>query len=63
MVLLSQTEYPLVSGLQSIFQDDQGGVISEGIFSLAPPSKLYTPSTLNIVLLQRHTHLNVCAVK
>ena len=39
MVLLSQTEYPLVSGLQSIFQDDQGGVISEGIFSLAPPSK------------------------
>ena len=34
MVLLSQTEYPLVSGLQSIFQDDQGGVIYEGIFSI-----------------------------
>ena len=26
-------------------------------------SKLYTPSTLNIVLIQWHTHLNVCAVK
>ena len=28
-----------------------------------PESKLYTPSTLNIVLIQWHTHLNVCAVK
>ena len=26
-------------------------------------SKLYTPSTLNIVLILWHTHLNVCAVK
>ena len=26
-------------------------------------AKLYTPSTLNIVLIQWHTHLNVCAVK
>ena len=26
-------------------------------------SKLYIPSTLNIALLQWHTHLNVCAVK
>ena len=26
-------------------------------------SKLYTPSTLNIVLIQWHTHWNVCAVK
>ena len=25
--------------------------------------KLYIPSTLNIALLQWHTHLNVCAVK
>ena len=25
--------------------------------------KLYTPNTLNIVLIQLHTHLNVCAVK
>ena len=31
--------------------------------SLALKSKLYTPSTLNIVLIQWHTHLNVCAVK
>lgn len=26
-------------------------------------AKLYIPSTLNIALLQWHTHLNVCAVK
>ena len=26
-------------------------------------TKLYIPSTLNIALLQWHTHLNVCAVK
>ena len=26
-------------------------------------SYMYTPSTLNIVLIQWHTHLNVCAVK
>ena len=28
-----------------------------------PLPKLYIPSTLNIALLQWHTHLNVCAVK
>ena len=32
-------------------------------FELAMKSKLYIPSTLNIALLQWHTHLNVCAVK
>ena len=26
-------------------------------------AELYTPSTLNIVLIEWHTHLNVCAVK
>ena len=30
-------------------------------FDIVP--KLYIPSTLNIALLQWHTHLNVCAVK
>ena len=30
---------------------------------LDPAPKLYIPSTLNIALLQWHTHLNVCAVK
>ena len=28
-----------------------------------PPSKLYTPSTLNIDFIQWHTQLNMCAVK
>ena len=32
------------------------------ILSVCSP-KLYIPSTLNIALLQWHTHLNVCAVK
>ena len=30
---------------------------------LVSNAKLYIPSTLNIALLQWHTHLNVCAVK
>ena len=33
------------------------------LFFFMISSKLYIPSTLNIALLQWHTHLNVCAVK
>ena len=32
-------------------------------YFLVVKPKLYIPSTLNIALLQWHTHLNVCAVK
>ena len=41
--------------------DRQGGGYFTPKFWLK--SKLYIPSTLNIALLQLHTHLNVCAVK
>ena len=47
----------------SVFSHDRIPIVSENKVRFIYTPKLYIPSTLNIVLLQWHTHLNVCAVK
>ena len=48
-------------GVMAFTLNDAGEI--ETSMVLGSDTKLYIPSTLNIALLQWHTHLNVCAVK